>query len=114
MSEPVPTPPATLGALPPEEAARLSAVARGEPRRVLLDSVGLMAWRGLLAAKSDGQRHMAAVEEFEHSEHEKRVLSLMTHLGALDLLQGRGGLRLSYGEAGKVYLEAVPMPESQE
>jgi hypothetical protein len=77
------------------------------PRKVCLDSVGLMAWHGLMAMRSEAQRRLAEADEAERKGHDARLMSLLTHLGALDLMGPENealGLRI---ENGKPYLVAV-------
>lgn len=81
--------------------------APAEPRKVYLDQVGLMAWEGLMSMRSDASRRLDAAREHEEKAHQARVMSLMTHLGGLDLLsQEYAGIVLR-SENGKPYLEAV-------
>lgn len=84
--------------------------APAEPRKVYLDHVGLMAWRGLVALHADAQARLDQAEKREAEARDGRLLSLLTHLGALDLLRDGYAVRAVEGEAGKVYLESVPLP----
>ena len=82
--------------------------APAEPRKVYLDQVGLMAWHGLMAMAASAHRRVAEIEEAEKKAHEARALSLMTHLGALDILTLDGPQPTLEFEHGKPYLVARP------